>query len=441
LGTRNAQPDKSQQPEPNRSQVFTPAILSDFMAEMLDVQSEEGASVLDAGAGAGALSESILTIVRHPVQLTLVEKDAVLADHLAELLNHFDAKLAQESEVIAGDFIEAAVRWRELGTSFTHVIMNPPYERVRVGSTERERLKEAGVVASNLYAAFLWLGMDLLREGGRMVAVVPRSVLSGSQFRPLRRHLLASGSLFRLHHFRSRREVFQRDSVQQEVVVLGFVKGVKVEQVRYSRSSNLGDIPSEGSLMPRQRFEDAGGDDAILVPSQQARTSLGAEPLLPKGTNVSVGSVVDFRLPEGTLNASSVGVRLFGSELFSAKDQPERWMRVGRATSRFVMPPGRYVVVKRISPPETQPRLKHRVVDATGAKFHDGVAFENHVLVVHAAGKGLSDEACRFLDESFGTEAAQQQIQERTGSTQINAADIRAMRRSAAGTEGGTHGG
>lgn len=438
---RNAQPEQSQQPEPSRSQVFTPTILSDFMAEMLDIPSEGGASVLDAGAGAGALSESILTIVRHPVQLTLVEKDAVLADHLAELLNHFGDKLAQDSEVITGDFIDASMHWREMGTSFTHVIMNPPYERIRVGSTERERLKEAGVVASNMYAAFLWLGMDLLREGGHLVAVVPRSVLSGSQFRSLRRHLLASGSLFRLHHFQSRREVFERDSVQQEVVVLGLVKGVKVEHVRFSRSSNLGDIPSESSLMPRQRFEDTGGDDAILVPSEQARASLGSEPLLPKGTSVSVGSVVDFRLPEGSLNASSVGVRLFGSELFSAKVRPGRWMRVSSATSRFVMPPGRYVVVKRISPPETQPRLKHRVVDATGEEFHDGVAFENHVLVVHAAGKGLSDEACSFLDESFGTDAAQQQIQERTGSTQINAADIRAMRCSAARPEGGTHGG
>ncbi|WJS89741.1 Eco57I restriction-modification methylase domain-containing protein [Microbacterium testaceum] len=411
------------------------------MAEMLDLQSDTNLSVLDAGAGAGALSESVLGLVQQPVQLTMVEKDVILADHLAELLSHFDDKLAVGSEVIAGDFIDASIRWRALGTTFSHVIMNPPYERVRGGSTERESLKGAGVVASNLYAAFLWLGMDLLREGGRMVAVVPRSVLSGGQFRLLRQHLLASGSLFRLHHFRSRREIFQRDSVQQEVVVLGMVKGVKVDEVRYSRSSSLGDIPSESLLMPRERFEDAGGDDAILVPSENARAALSPEPILPVGTDVSVGSVVDFRLPEGSLNESSIGVRLFGSELFSAKEQPERWMRVESATSRFVMPPGRYLVVKRISPPETQPRLKHRVVDATSEKFQDGVAFENHVLVVHASGEGLSDEACIFLDESFGADAAQQQIQERTGSTQINAADIRAMRRFAARTEGGMHGG
>lgn len=415
------------------------------MARMLDLTPGKSSSILDPGAGAGALSESILEHVESPVRLTMVEQDAVLADHLGELLDHFKDKLERGSEVVTGDFIAASARWLKDGTKFTHVIMNPPYERVRSDSTVRANLKQAGVVASNLYAAFLWLGMDLLEEGGRMVAVVPRAVLSGSQFRSLRRHLLSSGSLFQLHHFRSRRQIFQRDSVQQEVVVLGLVKGTKLAQVHFSQSNGLDDIAIGGRLIPTWRFNDAGGDDVILVPSSHGPAlNGGTESLLPAGVTVSVGNVVDFRLPEGALNNEATGVRLVGSEVFAMSTRPTRpprWVRVDSTTSRFVMPPGRYIVIKRISPPETQPRLKHRVVNATGEGFRDGVTFENHVLVLHAGGAGLPEDTCTLLDELLGTNPVQRQIEERTGSTQINAADIRALRRLAARTEGEKHDG
>ncbi|WP_079727491.1 Eco57I restriction-modification methylase domain-containing protein [Okibacterium fritillariae] len=415
-----------------RSQVFTPSQLSDFMAKMLDLNSA-AVKLLDPGAGAGSLSESAIAAAGRDVSVTLVERDRIFRSHLEDLLGQHADEIAKDSEVVIADFLVTAAAWLQSGRSFTHVIMNPPYQRIGKDSSERHLLKRMGVQTSNMYAAFLWLGMDLLSEGGQLVAVVPRSILSGAQFRSVRQHLMREGSLYRLHHFHSRKAVFRRDRVQQEVVVLGMQKGVRHKHVRYSWSDELDDLSEGHELLPATRFSDGSADDVIVIPAdvgvETRASSSYRETLIPEGISVSVGPVVDFRNRDYIHESATGGVPLIGSELFSSRRRPARRLNVNQATERFVMPKGLYIALRRISPPETRPRLQAMMVDATSAEYEAGIAFENHVLFIHRNREGLSLSTCRLLLNYLTADDAQRQIAERSGSTQINVADVAALRR------------
>lgn len=400
------------------------------MASKLHFDGKRVPTVLDAGAGAGALAESVLARTEGHLELTLIEQDRVFESHLRELLDHHRDQVSDGSDVVIDSFLRRAPQWLGGGKRFSHIIMNPPYERVRRGTDARQLLDIAGVRTSNMYSAFLWLAFDLLEEGGQIVAVVPRSILSGVLYTDARKHLELPNSLAGLHHFTSRRSVFHRDSVLQEVVVLVLVKGTPRRSVSFSRSVDLSDLDSEAVSLPLGRFDAGSNDAAILIPlagSTELQEFTG--PLLAPNEEVSVGSVVDFRFAGDVFDGARGGVALVGSEFFAAVPRAPRRLRVNAKTSKHIMPPGTYVLLKRISPPETSPRLQVRMLDASGDEFRDGVAFENHVLVVHSGGKGLSKETCESLLELFSSESVQRQITERTGSTQINVADVVALRK------------
>ena len=54
-------------------------------------------------------------------------------------------------------------------------ILNPPYKKISSDSRHRKLLSSLSIETSNLYSAFMALSILHLREGGQMVAIVPRS--------------------------------------------------------------------------------------------------------------------------------------------------------------------------------------------------------------------------------------------------------------------------
>lgn len=413
----------------SRVQIFSPHELAELMATAL-VGTEDVSRLLDPGAGAGALTEAVLARVASPVTATLVERDSLFAEHLRELIEHHTDKLSNDSAVVCEDFITTARNWVATGVRFTHIIMNPPYARVAPFSSERQLLRGGGIAASNLAAAFLWLGADLLEPGGKVVVVLPRTFLSGPQYRATRRHLRALGSFYFLHHFRDRRAVFGRDAVQQEVVVLGFQRASANSVVRFSVSEGLQDIDEECIRVPASRLVDPTDTDHVIhVPHSMEDAKRGsiAQPEVSYEANVSVGSVVDFRLTEHIDLNHGTTVPLLGSEQFRATPQQGRALAVNDATKNHVFPPGDYVIIKRISPPESALRLQARAVSAVEGNFRLGVAFENHLIVLHKNRNGLAPEVANGLVGLLTSPWAKQRIAERVGGTQINAADVRAL--------------
>ena len=89
-------------------------------------------------------------------------------------------------EIEAGDFLEYAVQRTSLlrrpAACFTHAIMNPPYFKINTDSPQRELIRRVGVETSNIYTGFLAAATSLLRDGGELVAITPRSFCNGPYF-------------------------------------------------------------------------------------------------------------------------------------------------------------------------------------------------------------------------------------------------------------------
>src|SRR3954453_16050429 len=77
----------------------------------------------------------------------------------------------------------------------------------------------------NLYTPFLPLAVQLMREGGELVAIIPRSFCNGMYFRPFRNWLLDRVAITQIHVLESRSKAFSDDDVLQENIIVRLEKG------------------------------------------------------------------------------------------------------------------------------------------------------------------------------------------------------------------------
>jgi adenine-specific DNA-methyltransferase len=138
----------------------------------------------------------------------------------------------------AADFIEQAVvnLGTQKGARFTHAILNPPYKKMNANSVHRLLLRKVNVETVNLYTAFVALAILLMREGGEIVAIIPRSFCNGAYYRAFRELLLAQCAIRQIHLFDSRNKAFAEDEVLQENLILHLVKNAPQGQVKVTTS-------------------------------------------------------------------------------------------------------------------------------------------------------------------------------------------------------------
>jgi len=198
-------------------QFLTPSSIAKFMSAMFD-DGPKRIRILDPGAGTGVLFamcvETIISQEKRPLSIDIVayENDTSILHHLKETMDRCMSLCASfgilfQGKIINEDFVSAAVT--EINEPllavpierFTHVILNPPYMKINSQTVMSRRLYSYGIEAANLYAAFVWLSMQLLEFGGQMVAITPRSFCNGPYFRKFRIAFLQMMSLKRIHLF------------------------------------------------------------------------------------------------------------------------------------------------------------------------------------------------------------------------------------------------
>jgi len=168
-------------------QFLTPNPVAEFMASLFEIHRSE-VRLLDAGAGAGALSAALVGRLccqpRKPkrISITAYEVDPAQIEPLQVTLDGCRREcervgISFSATVLNEDFIAAAVPMvrSDLFTSdsarFNTAIINPPYRKIRSDSSTRLLLRSAGIEASNLYAGFVALITRLLDKGGELVAI------------------------------------------------------------------------------------------------------------------------------------------------------------------------------------------------------------------------------------------------------------------------------
>ncbi|MCA1442682.1 Eco57I restriction-modification methylase domain-containing protein [Ensifer sp. IC4062] len=429
-------------------QFMTPAPTARFMASLFP-----GASgtcyLLDAGAGVGGLTCAFLDrwaeggFQFDEVIAEAYEIDGRLNLHLRQHLAEYAARMNLQTKVFDDDFIEAGVR-RSIARRpvFTHAILNPPYKKINTGSQHRMDLSRAGVETVNLYTGFVALALDLLVEGGVLVAIIPRSFCNGPYYRPFRDWLFQRAAIRRVHLFDSRNSAFKDDKVLQENVIIVLERGGQQGAVTVSTST---DDTFTDLLLTQHDFS------KIVHPGDRERfihipTSEEVDPLdLPGltysiaslGLKVSTGPVVDFRMRSHTRQMPEDGTvpLLYPGHLtgYGLRWPIEGFKKpnaifVDDASRKWLIPKGWYPVIRRFSSKEERRRIVAGVIDPRGLDDFELIGLENHVNFIHENKRPLTEVLAKGLAVFLNTSAVDASFRRFNGHTQVNASDLKNMR-------------
>lgn len=450
-------------------QYMTPAPIARFMASLFESVSGD-VRLLDPGAGVGSLTAAVVERLcasakkPHSVSLIAYEIEPVLTTYLRNTLEEAVAQCRraqikasttlQEEDFILGHVcgVQRDIFHRMDGDGgFSHVILNPPYKKINSDSAHRAALRQAGIETSNLYTAFMFLAAQRLREGGEMVAIVPRSFCNGPYFKPFREQFFAMMGLRRIHIFEKRNSAFKSDEVLQENIILHAVKGQRPSQVTISASHGSDfHIDADGQCVAEDmtlrtvpydsviRRDDP--DRFVHIAANELeqgivdRMAHFTATLADIGVEVSTGPVVDFRLKDDLRAQPEPGAVPL---LFAAHFQSGAltWPKIMKKPNAIRVSPesrrwlwenkGHFVVTKRFTSKEERRRIVASIYmsDLQG----ELIGFENHLNVFHAKQVGLSPALARGLVLYLNSSLVDRYFRQFNGHTQVNATDLRSL--------------
>ena len=445
-------------------QFFTPASVAHFMASMLQVPTPpKELCILDAGGGSGVLTAAaVVELCARPktkrpaaLHVTVWEIDGLLAKDLARTFEYcrtvcsaagvrFTGELRQENFILAAaDLVDGGgVLTPKERPRFHVAIMNPPYCKLRSGSTERLRMSSVGIETSNLYSAFVWLALELLDEGGELVAITPRSFMNGSYFRPFRQALSREFAFRRVHVYDVRDTTFASDDVLQENVIFTGIRGGARSKVKITTSLGPADTGlTERTIDPAELILPSDPACVLHVVPDETDARIAEQMrglphrLADLGVSVSTGRVVGFRAKERLhVDARAKDVPLIFSRDFTdgfvswpkASGSKPNALAVTNPDDDLLLPAGWYVLVNRFSAKEEKRRVVAALYDPSRIDA-ENVTFDNKLNVLHRENAGLAKGLAKGLAVFLNSTAVDAYFRQFSGHTQVNASDLRSL--------------
>ncbi|MCE0496425.1 MAG: Eco57I restriction-modification methylase domain-containing protein [Methylacidiphilales bacterium] len=440
-------------------QFLTPAPVASFMASLFGPLPRV-VRLLDAGAGAGALTAAFITRLCERndgvrcVEATLYEVDPLIQRALLETVENCE-RLCSKAGIRFAFTIHPADFIHEMSTrlandlfgatapAFNAAIVNPPYRKISTGSIERRKLHYAGVETSNLYAAFIALIQRLLTPGGQLVGITPRSFCNGPYFRSFREDFLSTLELHRLHVFESREAAFRDASVLQENVIFHAVKGRnQPRRLVISTSSGESESAVAAGLIPFAEVVHSNDPEKFIhIPStlghaaaKKTMDSLNSS-LASLGLCVSTGRVVDFRLKHALRREPEAGTvplvypcHFNGGTVHWPKPESRKPNAIlnNDETRPWLVRSGVYLLTKRFTAKEERRRLVACLFDPDMVQG-EFVGFENHLNYFHANGRGIDRHLAVGLFAFLNSTVVDQYFRRFSGHTQVNATDLRKL--------------
>jgi len=430
-------------------QYMTPSPIAAFMASLFSYNGQ--ARLLDAGAGVGSLTSAFFDQAlqnRTAVDAETWEIDNILGGYLKntldEYVQHGQGRI--KAHIHASDFIEDATFSIQFDSDnrYTHAILNPPYKKICTNSKHRKLLRMVGIETVNLYTAFVALSVLLMEKDGEVVAIIPRSFCNGSYYRPFRNLILRTCSIRQLHLFESRSQAFRDDEVLQENVIIHLVKGEPQGSVIVSTSHDAKFLDYQQTTFNAAVIVKPNDvEQFIHIPTAIGQTSIPkfcTHTLRDIGLEVCTGPVVDFRLKEYWRDepTEDTAPLLYphhftdGSLCWPKSHKKPNALQLTPDgskddVSKWLMPRGHYVLVKRFSAKEERRRLVayHLPYEALDAAH---IGFENHWNVFHIGKYGMDEDIAKGLTTFLNSTVLDEHFRVFSGHTQVNATDLRNMR-------------
>lgn len=449
-------------------QYFTPIEVARFMARLVRPTTKH-LRVLEPGAGTGilvcALCESLVA-AKTPVQsvaLEAYEADEALAHCLRQSLQCAQAWLRKrgvslEFKICHEDF---ALRHARIlsgallpfhdaptGDGFDLVIANPPY--FKLAKEDSRAIAAAEIVSGqpNIYAVFMALSAELLREGGELIFITPRSYTAGPYFQQFREHFFARVRPMALHLFDSRRAAFSRDEVLQESLILHGRKSNERAtdgKVSISWSSGTHDLPNA----PQRRvalaatLDWATKEKMLRIPlvdedddiAAQVRSWTGS--LQKYGLKISTGPVVPFRALPLIHQAGEVPqthapllwmqnvVAMKVEWPVTAKNKAQ-YLSLAEPAQSLLVKNRNYVLLRRFSAKEAVRRM---VAAPYLAETLPGewLGVENHLNYLYRVTGEFSEAEIYGLAGLLNSALLDRYFRLFNGNTQVSATELRAM--------------
>ena len=453
-------------------QYMTPAPIGRFMASLFSDLTGD-LHILDPGAGVGSLTAALVerlcdaAIKPDSTELVAYEIEPLLIEYLQNTLAESQiqfqsAQIESRHTICEDDFIlsHPANQVDIFGSTglsandgFTHVIMNPPYKKINSSSEHRLALRNTGVETSNLYTAFMYLAAKYLKDGGEMVAIVPRSFCNGPYFKPFRKQFFSMMAIRHIHVFERRNCAFKGDEVLQENIIIHAVKGAEPSQIAITTSRGgqfeydhdartcIGEDMTQRFVDYRNVIRENDPDQFVHIATndlEQAivdRMAHFTATLSDLGVQISTGPVVDFRLKDDLRAKPEKGSvpLLYAAHFQHGKIEWPKKMKkpnaihVSESSQKWLWKnEGHYVITKRFTSKEE----RRRIVASVYASDLPGkiIGFENHLNVFHDRQKGIPPFLAKGLSIYLNSSLVDRFFRQFNGHTQVNATDLRSLK-------------
>lgn len=453
-------------------QYLTPVNVAIFMAELYESPKSKRLRILDPGAGSGtlvcALCEVLAKSPTRPEALELVtyELDTILAKHLETSLTYTKQWLAihgiqMQFTIHASDFVmehasalDYAPRLFSLKQDlmpFDAIISNPPYLKIPKSDPRSQAAALVVHGQPNLYALFMAVSATLLKPGGELIVISPRSYAAGPYFRLFRERFFSIMRPEVIHLFGSRRDAFRRDEVLQENVILrarredGWLKRPLCETVQISFSSGIHDLANaKRREVPLHEVLDWSSSYKVLriptrdtddIATRLVRSWSGS--LHKYGLEISTGPVVPFR----NMAFLSWSGQVPGSHApllwmqnvqhmkvtwpIKASGKPQ-YIRSTPETMPLLVGNNNYVILRRFSAKEQHRRLTAAplLVDSLSSPV---IGLENHLNYIHRPRGSLTEAETYGLAVLLNSRLLDIYFRTFNGNTQVSATELRAM--------------
>lgn len=446
-----------------RGQYFTPKRVSEFMVQLInDIPAGKELRILDPGAGVGNFESALCECIK--TKTTKVHLSFDLYENCEDMIPLLKMNMSTCREIMAQEgldisysifkenFIlarmkefqgEAGNRTQPEQLLYDLVICNPPYYKLKKNSPEALAMKRIVKGQPNIYVLFMAMAAKLMKDGGQLVVLTPRSYCAGNYFSEFKKWFFDLITPVRLHGFESRK-LLKNDSVLQEMLILKGEKGrEKPDTIAISMSYKEPDQPAE--LAVREVPFDMvvvsrGGDIQIRIPTNNIEELVAREvdklqfTLTDLGFKASTGSVVPFRAEEHllyTVGDDSESAPLIWMENIdlgrvswplSTSKKPVA-LRVEGKTNRLCIPNSNYVLIKRFSAKEGKRRINAGVLLKRWLNVRF-IAIENHVNYIYKVGARLTEDEAYGLAEVFNSNLYNLYFHMSNGSTQVNVSEL-----------------
>lgn len=438
-----------------RGHFGTPPAIAEFMAGMFSRVPGGTTRILDPGAGVGTLSAAVCETAL--LQKGLRQLFFELWENDPQITPLLDRTMAvcQQALRDAGQDMDFVVRKQDFilanareslfddgpAASFHLAILNPPYFKLRKDSAHAQAMRHVVHGQPNIYAGFMAIAADLLLPGGEMVAITPRSYFNGPYFKRFRKWYFDRLAARHIHVFESRTEAFKNDAVLQENVILCAEKCGDPQDVMLTISNgrNLSGVEAE-SVPYATIIDNSYGDYVVRVTTNRLDLEIiDAMERLPGrfrglGFEVSTGPVVTFRSTRflRTERADDTAPLLWMHNVrpfvtrFPTKNGKPLHIAVSESSKKLLVPARTYVLLKRFTAKEEKRRLVAGIMDRAHS-YSDWIGLENHLNYVYRTGSEMSTTEAFGLAAFFNSAFVDRYFRAISGSTQVNAAEIRGM--------------